>query len=57
MDPRDQIERQMDRIEAAYARGEIDHGEYTAEMRALQMDLREAAEDAAEHAYRDTMGW
>lgn len=53
MHPREQIERQMDRIEAAYSAGEIDYGQYHEEMRLLQEDYRGAAAEAAQAEYEE----
>lgn len=50
------IDRAEAEIEAAYAAGEIDYGEYHNRMRDLRDDIRGAAEEAAEDAYRDAMG-
>lgn len=51
MDPREQIERQMDRLEEAYERGEIDAETLAEEMRLLKEDCREAAAEAAQAEY------
>lgn len=57
MDPRTQIERAMDRLEEAEARGEISLDEMREEMRELQAEYRDAAAEAAQDVYDDWMGW
>ena len=54
MDP---LDRAVRRLEEALERGELTDKEYREEMRALQDEQRGRAEEAAESAYRDVMGY
>lgn len=51
-----QFERAERQLEEELASGEIDLAEFNWEMRELERDYRDAAEDAAEQAYSDEMG-
>lgn len=48
-------EREEERIEQAFANGDLTPEEYREELRELQRDYRAAAEEAAERAYSDEM--
>lgn len=50
------FDRAEEQIERDYEAGLIDSKEYQAQMRDLHAELREAAHDEAERAYRDYMG-
>lgn len=52
-----QIDRAEEANEREYAEGLITYEQYRAEHRAIQEDVRGAAEEDAENAYRDAMGW
>jgi len=51
------VEREEDALEADLAEGRIDYAQYRAAIRAIRDDIRGAAEEDAENAYRDAMGW
>ena len=51
MEPRELLERVMDRLEEAYDRGEITPEDYKAEIRELRAEYRDAAADAAQDEY------
>lgn len=54
------IDRQMEREEEdiceRHSSGEIDLAQYNREMKELQRDYREMAENSAQEAYNDEMG-
>lgn len=50
-------DRACDQIERDFAEGVIDSKEYQQQMRELNDELRGEAQEAAEQAYNDTMGW
>jgi len=52
----DWYEKACERIEADYAAGDIDFGEYHNQMRDLTEELQQAAQDAAEDAYANYIG-
>lgn len=52
-----QIDRAEQQAEQDYADGKITYEQLKAELRAIQDDVRGVAEEDAEHAYRDAMGW
>ncbi|WP_313695070.1 hypothetical protein [Achromobacter mucicolens] len=49
------FDRAEEQIESDYDAGLIDAKEYQAQMRDLQAELREAAQEEADRAYRDFM--
>jgi hypothetical protein len=49
------IEREEDELERQLADGEITPHQYNEEMRELRRDYQSAAEEAAEHAYRNEL--
>lgn len=51
------VERAEQQAEEDYAAGRMTYAEYLAELRAIQDDVRGVAEEDAEQAYRDAMGW
>lgn len=51
------IEREEDRLDADLAAGLITYEQYRAGIRDIRDEVRAAAEEDAEHAYRDAMGW
>lgn len=51
------FEREEQILEQQLAEGEIDIQEFNRQMRGLQQDVREHAQEEAENAYRDAMGW
>lgn len=51
------VEREEQHIENELAAGNIDVKEYNRQMRELQRDVEGEAQDDAERAYRDAMGW
>lgn len=52
------FEREEQAIEDAYTRGDISSAEYREQMRDLQRDYRDAAEEAARDAYdREMSNW
>ncbi len=50
-----QIEREIENLENQLDNGEITSREYCKYMKELQLDIRTAAEEAAEEAYREEM--
>ena len=50
-------DREVERIEKDYDEGVLTNEEYDAEMRDLNESLRAEAEERAEAAYNDTMGY
>lgn len=51
------FERACEQLEADYAAGLIDFGQYHNEMRELTRELNDAAEEAARDAYDDYVGY
>jgi len=52
----DQFDREQEYLEEQLSSGEMSNGEYNKEMRALERDFRDAAEESAQQAYDDEMG-
>lgn len=50
-------DREVERLEKMYECGDLTSDEFQAEIRELNLQLRDAADEAAERAYHDTMGW
>lgn len=53
----DTFDREYHNLEKACEDGEITYAEMESQMRDLQAECKEQAEEAADAAYRDAMGW
>lgn len=51
LDPQSVFDRQVDRLDEAYERGELTSEEYREEMRLLQAEYRDMAAEAAREEY------
>lgn len=50
-------DRAVDQLEKDLSSGAISDEEYWQQVRELNAELRECAQEAADQAYNDTMGW